>query len=152
LPGQHGAADERAGQLLPRRQAGLLDQRAGGREPARVAGLGRDRRGSTPGYPDGNWPPRSGMTLEKNLTDLRRHAEDFTRGAGFTFTVLDPGDNDVIGCVYLYPSPSKEWDVTVQSWVGRTDRASTYHSPMPSRAGSPPTGPGSVWTAAVAES
>ena len=59
---------------------------------------------STPGYPDGNWPPRSGMTLEENLTDLRRHADDFTRGAGFTFTVLDPGDNDVIGCVYLYPS------------------------------------------------
>jgi len=78
---------------------------------------------STPGYPDGNWPPRSGMTFEENLSDLRRHAEDFTRGAGFTFTVLNPGDNDVIGCVYLYPSPSQEWDVTVQSWV-RADRAS----------------------------
>ncbi|MBA2638514.1 MAG: N-acetyltransferase, partial [Nocardioidaceae bacterium] len=59
---------------------------------------------STPGYPDGNWPPHSGMTLEENLSDLRRHADDFTRGAGYTFTVLDPGDNDVIGCVYLYPS------------------------------------------------
>ena len=70
---------------------------------------------STPGYPDGNWPPRSGMTLQENLSDLRRHADDFTRGAGFTFTVLDPGDNDVIGCVYLYPSASEEWDVTVQS-------------------------------------
>ena len=79
---------------------------------------------STPGYPDGNWPPRSGMTLEENLADLRRHADDFTRGAGYTFTVLDPGDDDdVIGCVYLYPSPSQEWDVTVQSWV-RADRSS----------------------------
>jgi hypothetical protein len=37
---------------------------------------------STPGYPHGNWPPRSGMTLEENLTDLRCHAEDFARGAG----------------------------------------------------------------------
>lgn len=74
---------------------------------------------STPGYPDGNWPPRSGMTLEENLADLRRHGDDFTRGAGFTFTVLDPADNDVIGCVYLYPSAS---DVTVQSWV-RVDRS-----------------------------
>jgi hypothetical protein len=78
---------------------------------------------STPGYPDGNWPPRGGMTLQKNLADLRRHAEDFTRRAGFTFTVLDPVDNDVIGCVYLYPSASESWDVTVQSWV-RADRAS----------------------------
>lgn len=78
---------------------------------------------STPGFSDGNWPPRTGMTLEENLTDLRRHADDFTRGAGFTFTVLDPVENDVIGCVYLYPSASEEWDVTVHSWV-RADKAS----------------------------
>ena len=71
---------------------------------------------STPGYPDGKWPPPGGMTLEENLADLRRHADDFARGAGFTFTVLDP-DDDVIGCVYLYPSASEEYDVTVQSWV-----------------------------------
>jgi hypothetical protein len=77
---------------------------------------------STPGYPDGDWPPRAGMTLEENLADLRRHADDFVRGAGFTFTVLDAVDNDVIGCVYLYPSSSEDWDVTVQSWV-RADRS-----------------------------
>jgi hypothetical protein len=77
---------------------------------------------ATPGYPDGNWPPTNGMTLEQNLTDLRDHANDFARGTGFTFTVLDPGDGDVLGCVYLYPSPADEWDVTVQSWV-RADRA-----------------------------
>src|ERR1700745_2955117 len=59
---------------------------------------------STPGYSDGKWPPRGGMTLEENLADLRRHAEDFPRRRGFTFTVLDPDDRDVIGCVYLYPS------------------------------------------------
>jgi hypothetical protein len=78
---------------------------------------------STPGFRDGCWPPPSGMTLEENLADLRRHADDFARGAGFTFTVLDPGDDDVIGCVYLYPSPSENWDVTARSWV-RADRAS----------------------------
>jgi hypothetical protein len=77
---------------------------------------------STPGYPDGNWPPSDGMTLERNLSDLRRHADDFARGAGFTFTVLDRGDDDVIGCVVVYPSSSEEWDVTVQSRV-RADRA-----------------------------
>jgi hypothetical protein len=77
---------------------------------------------STPGYPDGKWPPRNGMTLEENLADLRRHADDFSRGAGFTFTVLNPVDNDVIGCVYLYPSAAEEWDVTVQSWV-RADKS-----------------------------
>ena len=78
---------------------------------------------STPGYRDGNWPPLDGMTLEENLTDLRRHADDFTREAGYSFTVLDPGDQEVIGCIYLYPSASEEWDVTVKSWV-RADRSS----------------------------
>jgi hypothetical protein len=77
---------------------------------------------ATPGYPRGNWPPPGGLTLAENLADLRRHADDFTRRAGFTFTVLDPGNDDVIGCVYLYPSAAGEWDVTVQSWV-RADRA-----------------------------
>lgn len=77
---------------------------------------------STPGFRDGRWPPPDGMTLAENLTDLVSHADDFTRGAGFTFTVLDPTDHDVIGCVYLYPSASQEWDVTVKSWV-RADRA-----------------------------
>ncbi len=78
---------------------------------------------STPGFLDGNWPPPDGMTLEENLSDLRRHADDFVRRTGFTFTVLDPGDSDVIGCVYVYPSSSEEYDVKVLSWV-RADRSS----------------------------
>ncbi|WP_026818131.1 GNAT family N-acetyltransferase [Arthrobacter castelli] len=77
---------------------------------------------TTPGYPDGNWPPLGGMTLEANLADLRRHAADFAAGTGFTFTVLNPADGDVIGCVYLYPAASADHDVEVQSWV-RADRA-----------------------------
>lgn len=77
---------------------------------------------ATPGFPDGNWPPLDGMSLDANHRDLRRHAADFAEGTGFTFTVLDPADDDVIGCVYLYPTSSVDYDVTVQSWV-RADRA-----------------------------
>jgi hypothetical protein len=76
---------------------------------------------ATPGYPDGDWPPIDGMSLEANLADLRRHAEDFAARKGFTFTVLDRVGDEVIGCVYLYP-PKREGDVIVKSWV-RTDRA-----------------------------
>jgi hypothetical protein len=75
---------------------------------------------STPGFADSTWPPPSGMTLEKNLSDLRGHAADFTKRTGFTFTVLDPGDGDVIGCVYIYPVDGH--DVRVLSWV-RADQA-----------------------------
>ena len=51
----------------------------------------------------------------------RQTGADFAARKGFTFTVLDPADRDVIGCVYLYP-PEREGDVIVQSWV-RADRA-----------------------------
>ena len=77
---------------------------------------------STPGYPDGSWPPVGGMSPEANLGDLTRHAADFEARKGFTFTVLDPSTDEVIGCVYLYPTSSTAHDVEVQSWV-RADRA-----------------------------
>ena len=72
---------------------------------------------STTGYPDGSWPPPEGYTPERNLRDLVRHAEDFEQRKGFTFTVLDPDDDHVIGCVYLYPTKDDDTDVEVLSWV-----------------------------------
>jgi hypothetical protein len=76
---------------------------------------------ATPGYPDGDWPPLAGMSPEENLADLRRHATDFEDRRGFTYTVLDAGD-DVIGCLYVYPDPTGEAAAEVQSWV-RADHA-----------------------------
>ncbi|MBN9096829.1 MAG: GNAT family N-acetyltransferase [Pseudonocardia sp.] len=75
---------------------------------------------ATPGFTGRNWPPESGMSREANLADLTKHAADFVRRIGFTYTVLDPGTRDVIGCVYIYPSPGA--DASVRSWV-RADRA-----------------------------
>ena len=73
---------------------------------------------STPGFPDGSWPRE--MSLEDNLGDLERHARDFAERTGFTFTVLDPADDDVIGCVYLYPTDDEAHDVEASSWVRAT--------------------------------
>ena len=70
----------------------------------------------TPDFPDGTWP--TPMTLESNLADLVRHANDFENRSGFTYSILD-GD-DVIGCVYIYPSRTA--DAAVSSWV-RASRA-----------------------------
>ncbi|SDL89135.1 hypothetical protein SAMN05421874_1322 [Nonomuraea maritima] len=78
-------------------------------------------RTTTPGFPYGNWPPAGGMTLEANLADLQRHAKDFARRRGFTYTVLDPDGGEVIGCVYIYPSRTGT-HTNVHSWV-RADRA-----------------------------
>jgi hypothetical protein len=70
---------------------------------------------ATPGYPDGSWPRE--MTRDENLADLQRHADDFRARRGFTYTVLDPTDRDVIGCVYIYPLPDSGYDACVLSWV-----------------------------------
>jgi hypothetical protein len=72
---------------------------------------------ATPGFAGRSWPPLDGMTLEANLEDLRRHAEDFERRVGFTYTVLSVPEGDVIGCVYIYGSRHEPGVVDVRSWV-----------------------------------
>ena len=74
----------------------------------------------TPGWGTSSWP--DDRSLEDNLRDLQRHADDFGKSAGFTFTVLDPETGNVIGCVYIYPDKSEQHDAHVLSWV-RASRA-----------------------------
>lgn len=71
---------------------------------------------ATPGFPNGGWPPVEGLSRAENLSDLERHAEDFKRRIGFTYTVLDEEDR-VVGCVYIYPSRLEPGVTEVQSWV-----------------------------------
>ena len=68
----------------------------------------------TPGFEAGNWPHE--MTLDQNMADLLRHDGDFQARRGFTYTVLDP-DDDVVGCVYIYPLAGDERAADVRSWV-----------------------------------
>ncbi len=56
---------------------------------------------ATPGFAEKRWPHQ--MSLAENRADLTKHAEDFAARVGFTYTVLDRTETDVIGCVYLYP-------------------------------------------------
>ncbi|MBP0448866.1 N-acetyltransferase [Kitasatospora sp. RG8] len=76
---------------------------------------------ATPGW-TGSWPPAEGMTPEQNLADLRRHAADFERRSGFTYTVLEAPGDAVVGCVYIYPDREDPAVARVSSWV-RADRA-----------------------------
>lgn len=72
----------------------------------------------TPGFPWGSWPRE--MTLDENREDLQRHADDFRNRKGFTYTVLDPTDRDVIGCVYIYPLRDSDDTAIVRSWVRKS--------------------------------
>jgi hypothetical protein len=70
---------------------------------------------ATPGFVGRNWPHE--MSLDQNLGDLHGHQRDFEARTGFTYTVLDPGTDDVIGCVYIYPVKGGEPGADVRSWV-----------------------------------
>jgi hypothetical protein len=68
---------------------------------------------TTPGFENRSWPRP--MSLEENLGDLIQHSTDFEQRAGFTYSILD-GDQ-VIGCLYIYPSSDPGYDAKVSSWV-----------------------------------
>jgi len=72
----------------------------------------------TPGFPWGSWPRE--MTADENRADLERHATDFGNRTAFTYTVLDPGNRDVIGCVYVYPVRDSDGTAIVRSWVRKS--------------------------------
>jgi hypothetical protein len=77
---------------------------------------------ATPGFTSRRWPHP--MSLDENADDLRRHARHFDERVGFTYTVRSTDDDDVVGCLYIYPSRDPEVDADVRSWV----RAS--HAPL----------------------
>lgn len=76
---------------------------------------------ATPGFAGKHWPPPEGMSAERNLADLVRHARDFADRRGFTYSVVE-GEDEVIGCLYIYPAKDNPERVHVSSWV-RADRA-----------------------------
>ena len=66
-----------------------------------------------PAFSESSWP--EAMSLEQNLSDLEGHARDFENRKGFTYSILD-GD-EVIGCVYIYPSHEAGYDADMKWWV-----------------------------------
>jgi hypothetical protein len=73
---------------------------------------------ATPGFEGSSWP--HAMSLAENAGDLAMHADHFDRRVGFTYTVRSTADDDVIGCVYIYPSKNPQVDADVRSWVRAT--------------------------------
>lgn len=81
---------------------------------------------ATPGFGDGAWGPDRWpyeMSLDDNRRDLEMHWDEFRRGVAYAYTVLDPSNGEVIGCVYVDPDdgPLPEGDVRgdvmVRSWM-----------------------------------
>jgi hypothetical protein len=77
-----------------------------------------DHIDATPGWQDIDWPRP--MTPDDNRGDLERHAADFVARRGFTYTVLRPDTDEVIGCVYIYPAKDGP-GAHIRSWVRAAD-------------------------------
>jgi RimJ/RimL family protein N-acetyltransferase len=50
----------------------------------------------------GIWPGE-GFTLEENLADLQRHEQEHHDRVAFTYTIMNPAENECLGCLYINP-------------------------------------------------
>ncbi len=68
----------------------------------------------------GPWP-RVGFTLEENLTDLKRHQQEFIDRKAFAYTVVSLDETKVLGCLYINPHKTKGSDAVVVMWVRQSE-------------------------------
>lgn len=68
-----------------------------------------------------NWP--EGLTLEQNLVDLGWHHKEFQRRTSFAYTVVEPDESRVLGCVYIYPPSKRGFDAEVYYWARQSELA-----------------------------
>ena len=74
----------------------------------------------------GDWPSGS-ETLEEDRLDLGWHQREFEIGTSFAYQVMEPDEQEMIGCVYFYPPghpnnaasvhEPKGIDASVNLWV-----------------------------------
>lgn len=67
------------------------------------------------------WP--EGLTLEQNLIDLAWHQKEFQTRRSFAYTVVQPDESRVLGCVYLEPTRKRGYDAEVYLWARQSELA-----------------------------
>ena len=70
-------------------------------------------------WPGGTWP--EGLTLKQNLIDLGWHEKEFQLRQSFAYTVLNPEETRVTGCVYINPSRKHGHDAAVFLWARQSE-------------------------------
>jgi hypothetical protein len=72
-------------------------------------------------WPSGEWP--EGLTLEQNLIDLGWHQKEFQMRQTFAYTVVNPSESRVLGCVYIEPTRRRGHDAVVYLWARQSELA-----------------------------
>lgn len=63
----------------------------------------------------GTWP--EGLTLEDNLIDLGWHQREFRLRHSFAYTVVSPDGARCLGCCYIYPPSTTDFDADAYYWA-----------------------------------
>jgi hypothetical protein len=74
----------------------------------------------------GKWP--EGLTLEQNLIDLGWHQKEFQTRRSFAYTVVQPDESRVLGCVYILPTRKQGYDAEVYLWARQSELASGFEA------------------------
>jgi hypothetical protein len=69
------------------------------------------------------WPAES-LSLEQDMIDLAWHQKEGQLRRAFNFAVMSLDERRLLGCVYIDPPNSDDYDAEVYLWV-RTDELST---------------------------
>ena len=67
--------------------------------------------------PESDWPNPK-MTLEESISSIEEDHKLFTTRMGFSYSVLNNHEAEVLGCVYIFPAHG-EFDSQVVMWVSK---------------------------------
>lgn len=65
---------------------------------------------------DSDWPTTT-LTLEQDIIDLGWHHKEFQRRSSFAYTVMSTDETKCLGCLYIYPHESEQYDAKVYCWI-----------------------------------
>ncbi len=66
--------------------------------------------------PDDDWPQET-LTLQDDINALMNHVNEHERRTAFTYTVMNHAQDKCLGCIYILPIHSKQYDAQVFFWV-----------------------------------
>ncbi|MEZ4513261.1 MAG: N-acetyltransferase [Chloroflexota bacterium] len=70
-----------------------------------------------------SWPADD-FTVAENLKDLQRHEREHSNRESFTFTVMNPGETECLGCIYIVPRSGRWLSQAEITDLGDTEWAS----------------------------
>jgi hypothetical protein len=65
--------------------------------------------------PRNDWPGDV-ADLNGNLKDLENHLREFEEREAYTYSILSLDESRCIGCLYIRPTPAKEFSARVDFW------------------------------------